>query len=372
MDAADEGGGGSAEGKLFDFMDDDDEEKSSAVSSEGSEGKGDTADKGEGAAAEEGEEGADGGNGDEADEDSDSLFDGEGSESGEASAASSYTAEQLNGLAKELELLDDAGAGVSTLDELKTTFKAKLDASRKTVNLDDYSPATRRIVTMLESGMGEDAIFSNDKIIEANTIISMDEKEKVLESKILSLESAGMKPEEAEAKAIEIINAMSEEVIKGEAEKINGMARSVREAEIERMANEHRQHVESVNKQNEEKIKAEKQALLQEVKGLKEFMGIKIGEKTIATIEKAIEDGTFERTLKTNQAKSLVDAYLMNTIGKQLLGQLEKAAKESGEKNILAGMKKVIKHLMPEGKQRGESFAQGDADTKKKLPWAEE
>ena len=373
MEEASEGGGGSD--KLFDFMDDDEEQKEKPYDGD-DKNKGDD-DKDDDSASASGE---DDGNSkseqsteDEFDTDELIKTDGDGSQDGgdNGGGASAYTADQLSILAKELELVEGETT-ISTIDELKTSYKAKLEASRKTVNLDDYSPSSRRIITMLESGMGEDAIFTNEKIANANAILSMDAKDKVLESRILSLESAGLPSEEAEQRALAIVGAMSADDVKKEADSIDAGVRSLREDEIERIRAEHQQHVDSVNKRNEEKVKAEKQAILNEVRGLKEFMGMKLGSNTIAAIEKAIEDGTFERTIRSNQAKTLVDAYLMSTVGKTVLTQLRQAVEEAGEKNLLKGMKAIMKHIAPNGKTRSESVAQGEKGKSVRLPWAED
>ena len=373
MEEASEGGGGSD--KLFDFMDDDEEQKEKPDDGD-DKNKGDD-DKDDDSASASGD---DDGNSkseqsteDEFNTDELIKTDGDGSQDGgdNGGGASAYTADQLSILAKELELVEGETT-ISTIDELKTSYKAKLEASRKTVNLDDYSPSSRRIITMLESGMGEDAIFTNEKIANANAILSMDAKDKVLESRILSLESAGLPSEEAEQRALAIVGAMSADDVKKEADSIDASVRTMREDEIERIRAEHQQHVDSVNKRNEEKVKAEKQAILNEVRGLKEFMGMKLGSNTIAAIEKAIEDGTFERTIRSNQAKTLVDAYLMSTVGKTVLTQLRQAVEEAGEKNLLKGMKAIMKHIAPNGKTRSESVAQGEKGESVRLPWAED
>ncbi len=373
MEEASEGGGGSD--KLFDFMEDDEEQKEKPDDVDDKDKDDDDKDDDSASAS-----GDDDGNSkseqnteDEFDTDEFIKTDGDGSHDGDGkgSGASAYTADQLGILAKELELVEGETT-ISTIDELKTSYKAKLEASRKTVNLDDYSPSSRRIITMLESGMGEDAIFTNEKIANANTILSMDAKDKVLESRILSLESAGLPSEEAEQRALAIVGAMSADDVKKEADSIDASVRSLREDEIERIRAEHQQHVDSVNKRNEEKVKAEKQAILNEVRSLKEFMGMKLGSNTIAAIEKAIEDGTFERTIRSNQAKTLVDAYLMSTVGKTVLTQLRQAVEEAGEKNLLKGMKAIMKHIAPNGKTRSESVAHGEKGESVKLPWAED
>lgn len=367
------GGGAAEEQKPFDWLDDDFEEEKTPAATEantddepgGAASGADDEEEGKGDDAGDGTEG-----GKEKEFDTDSLVD---SSETETAGTVTYDEKVLSSIAKDFDLLgEDGNASVKTIDELKSEFNKKLDASRKIVNLDEYHPEARMIVNLLEKGGSIDQIYTNDIISDAQSILAMSEGDKVLEMKIMTLEDIGYSPEKAASEAQLIVDGMSPETLKAEAEKIDTIARDSRQNEVKRIMDERKIYNDQVVERETKRVAAEKTSLLEAVAKTDSFLGITLGEKTKAMIIKSIEDGTFHNELKNSKAEALIDAFLMKTTGRKILLEHQKMIEKAGHKNMIEGMKKILAYLPKEGEQiRNDSSHQGGSDgDSKRFEWA--
>ena len=368
-DEKSEGGEGGDSNAPFDFFDDEEESGKGEASSES---------KDDGASADADKDKKDGdGNGeasaaaagdDDQPVDSDSLLgDEDGSEGADAEVT--FNEKQLARMAKELELEIDENASVKSIDDIKALYGKKLDSSRKQINVDNYTPEGRQLITMFEEGRPIEEFYTNKVIAESNAIIAMDAKEKVFEIKAINLEQQGLSAEEAEATAAKLVEAMSAEQLKQESDSIDQLAAQRRQAEVQRIADEHKQHVESVTAREAARIEKEKGDLVNHIKGIKEFMGIQLGEKTINQMVKAAETGDMQKLLNTSKAEAVTNAYLMLTLGKKLLEMNQQAMKEVGETNLTKGMQKILKLLASPGDRNTGSQSRSSGTDLSKQPF---
>lgn len=292
--------------------------------------------------------------GDSTDDDQDDFFGlKEGSEKSEEVLLEE---KHISKLAADLELTPGEGKELKTYEDFKEAYTAKLEQSRKEVNLDGYGPEAAIVIKALENGVTIDKIYTNERISQANLILEMDQNEKVLLSKEEALIEMGYSEEDAKAQAKTLVNNMKPEDIAREAGKIDALAVTARQAEITRMNNERQAAIDTLKAQEAKRHEADIKTVKQEIEKKTTFHGLPLTKEMKAAVLKDLESGELQKQLSINKADTLINAYLYKKFGAKILDMLEERVKEEKETTYLGAIKKVLKVLpQSESKKNVES-----------------
>lgn len=267
------------------------------------------------------------------------------------------------GIAKALGF--ESEKEIATLEDFKSHYESTLEKSRKEVNLDGYSPSAKAAIQLIEAGKESD-LLNNQAIFSSNTILAMEPEEKVYEFQVEQLIGAGLSEEEAEAKATEFVKGMSQEAFLNRVNEIDAAAKKVKSDEILRLHAETEAFTKAQKERMEATATAERAAIVKTLETTKDFFGMELGEKTKATIKAAVENGSFEKALSNNKPEALLNAYMLQTFGAKILKNLEATVKQAGQKNLMEGMKLILKHLPTSSSGKAEVQSSKD-DTP--FPW---
>lgn len=250
--------------------------------------------------------------------------------------------EKAKALKKQTEKVDWAGVAEEvglegfegkTFDEFKKGVKKHFEQASEKVEFDlsKYDEETQGIIKFFESGGTRKDLADVTKPY-TDYLLKSDE-EKV--SDYLKNSEKLQTEEEISARIEELID---EGEFDDTVKKINGMIMNRREEIFNEFMKEAEQKTTAIQDKVAEEAEAEKEAMLNVIDDMDDFMGEKLPAKTKAFLREEIKAGLL--TKNNNNAQTQVKARLFDLFGQRIMANVEKRLKEASRSGYNSAIEK--------------------------------
>jgi len=248
----------------------------------------------------------------------------ESDESGKGSGAVDF---------KKLGSIFDVELEEDTEAEFATKINKKIDDAKQDVDLSKFDPEARKLVKHLNDNEGKIGdFFVNPKISSLQNVLSQKAEDKFKMVRRTELSSGTSTAEEIEAEIDEELGKMSAQQIVGIADKIDNDAKKFIADEINEIVGQSEAQVSKRKEQAAEKVSKRKESLKNYVHKQDNFLGLKLTDKTKATIAKDIETGNFDKVVDLDDSEIALAAYMIKRSGGKMKEAFSKQLAEASRK----------------------------------------
>jgi hypothetical protein len=251
-----------------------------------------------------------------------------------------------NGSLKELGKKFDITLEKDDESEFETKMNEKISKARQEVNLDGFSPDAKVLIKHLnENGGDVESFFTNKNIISLQSVLSLDAETKVRNVRIGEIQESGKSKTEAQQILDQEMKGMSTRELKDMADDIDIQAKKLIQTEVKKIVGDRESKISEENARLEATAKKERNDLISYIEKQDNFLGLKLTAEAKKTFIKDINNGEFDKILKTNPHEKKFSTYMMGKFGDKITKKLNSMISESNREGFNKATQKQLDAL---------------------------
>ena len=229
----------------------------------------------------------------------------------------------------------------NTEEAFNAAYEEKINSARQELNLDNYDPLTKDIISFVNDKKGDplDFILSDD-LLEARRFLRQSDEQKYRDVRFEEIYNSDRSKTEEEIESIiddeleKIDDASFSRIITN----INNTVKGIEKKAIDAIIQKKSEQAEKDKVDQEEQAKEKRNSLKTKISSINSFVGFKFPDQLKNILLSQIDNGEVERFINSNQEEVMLYGYLHlkygDRVAKSFNEKIKSDARESYNKGI--------------------------------------
>jgi hypothetical protein len=265
----------------------------------------------------------------------------------------------------------------NTKEAFNKAYENKINTARQELNLDNYDPLTKDIISFVNDKKGDPLDFIlNDELVEARSFLRKTDEDKyrfVRYNEIFNSDKS-----KTDEEIGEIIDGELESIDDASFNRIitnvNNTVKGIEQKAIKGIVDKKIEH-ENKEKADKEASRIEQRNTLKsKIKGVKSFVGVPLTDQFQNILLSNVDNGEVDRFISENQQEVMLFGYLHMKYGDRVTKYFNEKIKTDARKSYNTGIEKAQRtlHNIPEKETVQTGHASPNPNTSDKPGWGNE